>query len=456
MNESATPTVSLVILGGDGDLAKRLLLPGLGTLLERVDDRIELIGAGLSDLGDDEWHSRVDGGLEHVPDERRERLLAHTKYVRADLTDAASVASLIATCTARPILYFALPPAVTAKVCAALETIDVPDGLRLALEKPFGTDADSAHALNRLLSRIVPESQTFRVDHFRGKSTVLNLLGLRFANRVFAPIWNADTIERVDITYDEALGLEGRAGYYDHSGALVDMIQSHLLEVLALFAMEPITSVDEQSVRGGISDVLSKTSAWHGDPVAASRRARYTAGAVDGRSLPSYADEHGVDANRGTETLAELTVGIDTDRWRGVPFMLRSGKALSGDRTTARATFAPAIALDGLHGTPQPDSIEIDLDSGEVRLQLTMNGAGDPFDLEQATFIAHQQTDLMGAYGEVLHGIISGDPMLSVRGDTAERCWQIVDPVLAAWRSGEVPLDEYAAGSHGPEGWAAT
>ncbi|GAA1518543.1 glucose-6-phosphate 1-dehydrogenase [Agromyces terreus] len=455
VDAAASAPVSLVILGAGGDLTNRLLLPGLGSLLATSDRDIELIGCGRSGLDADEWRSRVETALQDAPADRRERVLARTRFESADATDPDELAAVLASCAATPVLYFALPPAVSAKVCGALETIDRPDGLRLALEKPFGTDEAGARGLNTLLHRIVPEERIFRVDHFLGTSTVLGILGVRFANRVFGPIWNRDSIERVEVVYDESLALEGRAGYYDRSGALIDMIQSHLLEVLGILAMGPIDRIDESALRDGIHEVLEHTRPWGGDPVAASRRARYTAGEIDGRTLPSYVDEDGVDPDRRTETLARLELEIDTDRWRGVPFVLRSGKALGDPRTVARVTLRPAAAVDGLQGEPRSDWIELGLHVPAVRVRLTVNGGDDPFEIDQATLSARQADGELLPYGEVLDAVLAGDPMLSVRGDTAEACWRIVDPVLAAWRADEVPLEEYAAGSAGPDGWAS-
>ncbi|GGI44946.1 glucose-6-phosphate 1-dehydrogenase [Agromyces flavus] len=448
-----TATATLLILGADGDLTKRLLLPGLGTLLAAHDLDLEVIGSGLQDRTDAQWRELVSEAFGEVPAPRRARLVDTARYVRADATDADDLSHLIAECAAVPVIYFALPPSVTARVCAELERIPTPDGMRLALEKPFGTDLESARRLNELLTRIVPERQIYRIDHFLGRATVLNILGTRFANRLIEPIWNRDVIERVEIVYDETLALEGRAGYYDHAGALVDMIQSHLLAVLALIAMEPVDRVDEVVLRDAIATVLRATAVWEDDPVASSRRARYSAGEIDGRALPAYADEEGVDPDLGTETLAQVVVGVDTDRWRGVPFLLRSGKALGRGRKIARAVVRAAAPIEGLEGRPHSDWIELDLRSGEVQIGLTMNGGGDPFALEQTTLIAQQVPGALLPYGEVLKGILGDDPTLSVRGDVAEECWRIIEPVLAAWREGRVPLDEYPAGSDGPADW---
>ncbi|WP_400999941.1 glucose-6-phosphate dehydrogenase [Agromyces sp. GXQ0307] len=443
---------TLLVLGADGDLTGRLLLPGLGTLLasENLELELEVIGAGLGDVDAPTWRARVAAALEGVPEPRRSRVLDGTRYLRADATEPAELSRLLAECRFVPVLYFALPPSVTVRVCAVLDTLDTPDGIRLALEKPFGGDLAGARALNELLTRIVPERRIFRIDHFLGRATVLNLLGVRFANRLLDPVWNRAAIERIDIVYDETLALEGRAGYYDHAGALVDMIQSHLLVVLALVAMEPISRVDETGLRDAMAEAVRRTSVRGGDPVASSRRARYSAGSVDDRELPAYADEPGVDPAGGTETLAEVVVEVDTDRWRGVPFRLRSGKALGRARKVVRAVFRPVAPIEGLEGRPSADWLELDLSSGQVELGLTMNGGGDPFALEQTTLVAQQVPGALLPYGEVLKGILTDDPTLSVRGDIAEESWRIVEPVLAAWREGRVPLEEYPAGSDGP------
>lgn len=466
--------VTLLILGAGGDLTKRLLLPGLASLLAHHDHDVTVIGAGLDDTVRDGWTDLVAEAMhhaadEHPVDERRsdaeetdsvadestptERLIASTRYITADATDPDALSELLAACTGTPVIYFALPPAVTAKVCEALQKVDVPEGTRLALEKPFGVDEESARALNERIAAIVPEKQVFRIDHFLGKSTVLNILGLRLANRILEPVWDAGSIERVEIVFDETLGLEGRAGYYDSSGALVDMIQSHVLEVLAIIAMEPPPRVDEVELRDNVAQVLRNTELWSGDPVADARRARYTAGTIGDRTLPSYADEKGVDPSRKTETLAEVTVRVKTRRWHDVPFVLRSGKALGAKRSQARLVLRPVSPIPGIEGTPREQTIVLDLMTGDVQMQLTMNGGGDPFRLEQSELVAHQDSGDLLPYGEVLRGILDGDPMLSIRADVAERCWHIVQPVIDAWRRDDTPLDEYEAGSDGPSGW---
>jgi glucose-6-phosphate 1-dehydrogenase len=448
---------TLVILGASGDLTARLLLPGLGQLLSTQDDlEIDLIGVGNVPLTKAQWRSRVtksfkDGGASAAA---TTALVATTQYLEADATKAEDLAKIFALCEGMPALYFALPPAVTELVCATLSKMKLPSGLVLALEKPFGTDLQSARKLNRLLASFIPEKQVHRVDHFLGKSTVLNILGLRFANRLFEQSWNASSVERVEISYDETLGLEGRAGYYDHAGALIDMIQSHLLQVLAVVAMEPPSTLESDDLRGSMAQVLRATRVWEGKPNTGSRRARYTAGSVAGRQLGSYAKEPGVDTSRQTETLAEIAFSIDNWRWAGVPFVLRSGKALDDNRKDIVITFKPVPHLPtGMTGVNAPAQLRIALDPHSMHLDLNINGEGDPFTLDNVTLSADFADSTMGAYGEVLEGILRGDPTLSVRGDVAEECWRIVTPVLAAWRKDAVPLDTYPAGSGGPKSW---
>ena len=353
-------------------------------------------------------------------------------------------------------LYFAVAPAIATKGCEALERIDLPEGIMLGLEKPFGSDEASAAALNELLARLVPEDQIYRIDHFMGRSTVLNVLGLRFANRVFEPVWSNEHIESVSIRYDETLGLEGRAGYYDHAGAMVDMIQSHLLQVLAVVAMDPPSTLNAVDFRDAKAAALRATRVLDEDAVAHSRRARYTAGAIGERKLPDYAAEHGVDPARDTETLAEVTFEVQTSRWAGVPFTLRSGKALTEKFSEIVLRFKAVSHLPhGFEGSTEPSVLRLSLGPDRMALELNLNGPGDPFHLDRGTLEAEFGEGEQRAYSEVLEGILDGDPTLSVRGDTAEQCWRIVQPVLDAWQRDDVPLEEYAAGSTGPSEWPA-
>ena len=448
---------TLVILGASGDLSSRLLLPAIGQLLtHHPERRFHLVGSGAEDWSDAHWRSVVKESFRTVKaaGPAVEELLKRTVYLPADVTKPADLQTIFDACEGVPALYFALPPAITAKACEALGKLTLPAGLTLALEKPFGTDKRSAVALNKRLATLVPEDQIHRVDHFLGNSTVLNLIGLRFANSILEPVWNGDHIQSVDIVYDESLGLEDRARYYDHAGALMDMIQSHLLQVLAVFAMEPPSALDATDLRDAKATVLRATRVWKDDPVAASRRARYTAGTVDGKKLPAYTNEPGVDPANDTETLAEVTVQIDTWRWAGVPFTLRSGKALGSRRREILVTFKPARHIPrGLRGHREPTMLRIMLAPDAMSLELNINGPDDPHEIERVALSANFGPGLLLAYAEVLEGILDGDPSLSVRGDTAVDMWRIVTPVISAWKKEEVPLDTYRAGSGGPASW---
>ncbi|WP_425548267.1 glucose-6-phosphate dehydrogenase [Actinoplanes cyaneus] len=446
---------TLLILGASGDLTARLLLPGLGALLAAGDaPPLTLLGAGSDDWDEAHWRGRVSDAFgDHREAEPAARTLGSTRYHSADVTKAEDLRRLLSDVDGTVSIFFALPPAVTAKACEALLDVELPEGTRLVLEKPFGTSASSAAALNRLLTRIVPEEKIHRIDHFLGKSTVLNILGLRFANRIFEPLLGSEHVESVDIVFDENLALEGRAGYYDKAGALADMIQSHLLQILALLTMEAPESLDPGVFRDAKAEALRATRLWGGDPKESSLRARYTAGKLGDRQLPDYVAEEGVDPSRETETLAELVLAVDTWRWAGVPFRLRSGKAVANSRKEAVITFKePQRLPDGLHGPDGPNRLRIGFGPDCLALDFTINGPGDPFELDPITLKADFGPGDLPPYGEVLRGVFDDDPLLSVRGDVAEQCWRIVEPVTKAWRSGEVPIVNYPAGSDGPEG----
>jgi glucose-6-phosphate 1-dehydrogenase len=446
--------LTLLVLGASGDLTARLLLPGLGQLLTGGwGEGLTLLGSAADDWDDSSWRRRVadsfsTGGADGA---RATAVAGGARFLRADATREEDLRRLLRASRGRLVIYFALPPDITAKTCAVLAHIGLPQGTRLVLEKPFGMDAASARELNSVIARMVPEEQVYRVDHFLGISTVLNIIGLRFANRIFEPVLNAEHVASVAIVADECLALEGRAGYYDTAGALIDMIQSHLLQVLALLTMEALPSLDPLEFRDRKAQALRATHVWNDDPVTYSRRARYTAGEVAGRALPAYADETGVDPDRQTETLAEVVFAVDTWRWAGVPFRLRSGKALTAELWEAVVTFRqPPRVPDGLTGSVRPDRLVIGFSPDRLGLDLNINGPGDPTVLDAVTLAADLAAGRFSPYGEVLRGVFDGDPTLSVRGDTAERCWQIVEPVLEAWRAGDVPLQEYPAGSPGP------
>ena len=457
---ATAPETTLLILGAGGDLTRRLLLPGLASLLVvEPERRVRVVGADRVDVTAAQWKARVKESFAEAkpPATVTGAVTKHTAYVKTDLLDEAALRELVAGCGAGPlVIFFALPPQVTMKVCELLRHVELPEVTRLALEKPFGTDHASAVHFNALLHKVVPEEDIFRIDHFLGVATVFNLVGLRFANRVLAPIWSAEHIERVEIVYDEELALEGRAGYYDGAGALKDMLQSHLLQVLALFAMESIAALDARELQDQKAQVLRATRIWGGSPKRSSRRARYTEGKLGRRTVPAYAKEEGVDPKRSTETLAQVTLEVANQRWAGVPFVLRSGKAMGAPRKQIVAHFRNVPHLPtGFTGGSDGDLLTIDLKPGAVSLTVTMNAEGDPVDLEQKTLTAGLAAPRMQPYGEVLAQIFDGSQLLTVRGDAAEECWRVMAPVIKAWADDKVPLETYAAGSSGPEGWLA-
>jgi glucose-6-phosphate 1-dehydrogenase len=451
------PHQTLLILGATGDLTRRLLLPGLGGLLvtEGAAD-LSVIGSSTQDWDDERWRREVAQAFTTAgaPGSRSDRVVGGARYVRADVTSDVDLRRLLGGCSGQLILYFALPPEVTITACEVLARVGVPRGSRLVLEKPFGTDASSAAALNELLTRLVPEEQIYRVDHYLGMSTVLSLLGLRFANRVLEPILNAEHVQGVEIVFDESLALEGRAGYYDGAGALIDMIQSHSLQVLSLLAMEPPSTLSARDLRDCTAQVLRATRVWDSDPVRYSRRARYAAGQVHGRLLPAYVDEEGVDPDRNTETYAEVVLAVDTWRWAGVPFRLRAAKALGSPRKEAVVVFKdPPWIPHGLTGYDRPNRLRVGFDPDWLRVELNINGEGDPSVIDPITLDATFGPGDLPPYGDVLARVLEGDPTLSVRGDAAVECWRIVAPVLRAWRTNAVPLEEYHAGSVADDVW---
>jgi glucose-6-phosphate 1-dehydrogenase len=417
---------------------------------------LTLIGAARTAQSDEEWQALVRHSLETagVSTSTVDALAAGARFVQTDASKPDDLKALLDACPSRPVLYVALPSSMGRTVVESLAAIDPPDDLVLAIEKPFGEDLDDAGALNAALADVIPDDRLWRIDHFLGNATVLGMLGLRFGNRLLDASWNADQIEKVEIVYDEELGIEGRAAFYEQTGALRDMLQSHLLMVLALVAMERPSEITASAVHDRMAEVLGATRLWRDDPHSA-RRARYTEGRVGDRFFPSYVDEPDVDPEGNIETLAQLILQVDTPRWQGVPFVLRSGKAIGSPRAEAAVHFRPSSPPSGLRGAQPGEGtvLRVSLINGDVNLDLFVNGADDATMLDRVTLEAHPGEAKLDAYAQVLAGVVQNDQLLSVRGDIAEQCWRIVTPVLNAWQAGETPLEEYTAGSNGPEDW---
>ncbi len=449
----------MLILGAGGDLTARYLLPALARLLEleRLPPEFSILGVSREPSSDEEFRQRMATQLERHASEiapaTRETLLGRLAYGQADVTDASQLAPLMQPADEPLLAYLALPPGVYARTIVALCTAGLAPGSRLVIEKPFGQDLASAQALNRLIAERLGEAAVFRIDHFLGMQTVQNTLGLRFANRIFEMLWNATHVERVEIIWEETLALEGRAGYYDASGALLDMIQNHLLQLLCLVAMEPPLTLKEPDLRDRKLDVLRAVRPL--DPASVARhtlRARYGAGHIGERAVPAYTDEEGVDPQRGTETFAEVTLFVDNWRWAGVPFTLRSGKALARDRREIAIHFRPVPHLAFEENEAAPNVLRINLEPEQIGLSLNITGPGERFDLREIGLDTPMNAPALPAYSRLLLDALQGDCTLAIRGDEAEAAWRIVTPITDAWRAGRVPLAEYPAGSAGPGG----
>jgi len=448
----------LVIFGATGDLTARYLLPGLAALRAAGDlgDEFELIATAREDWDDQRFRdwaaSQLGRHAEAVPAAERAAVVAESRYRRADIGDPASVAAVIG--ADQPVAaYLALPPAVFPAAVCGLHEAGLPAGSRIVLEKPFGEDTGSAIALNKLLAGVAPEQAIFRVDHFLAMATVQNLLGTRLANRLLEPLWNSSHIAEVEIVWDESLALEGRAGYYDGVGALKDMLQNHLLQLLCLVAMEPPISLGERDLRDRKVDVLRSVRPLAGDDIVRqTRRARYLAGHIDGREggrdVPAYVNEDGVDPAHRTETFAEAEFRLDNWRWPDTTFRLRTGKALARDRKEVVVRFRPVPHLP-FGGDAGPNQLSFGLDPEDLRLELTGIGA-HATTLAPLTMTTRLEPAELPAYGRLLHAVLTGDAALSIRGDEAEQSWEVVAPILSAWAKDLVPLEEYPAGSNGP------
>ncbi len=432
--------LTFVVLGGAGDLARRLLLPGLAQYMAEdplLD--VTLVGAGLSAEEDYAGSLREALRSAGAPAETTERLVAKTSWMKVDATSPEDLEKLLMGRTGRTILYFALSPSVTKLTVDALGQIDLPDGLEFALEKPFGTDAASARALTEALHRFTDEDHIVRTDHFLGTSGTVNLCGLMQTNRPLQATWHSGAVDSVTIVYDETLGLEGRARFYDANGAARDMLQSHLLQSMARSLADPADGPD------GAAEILAATH-LAGDVTDSARRARYTAGEIAGHRLPDYAQEDGVDAARGTETLAEVVLAVDTDFWRGVPITLRSGKAIGDPRQEITVRYHPV-------GNAQGTTLRLSFENDSVLMEINIADPVHRDSLQRATFHTNLVPSRLSAYGRVVRSLVQRSGATELHPESPVRAWEILQPVLDAFANDSVPLEEYPAGSSGPEGW---
>ncbi len=445
----------MVLFGASGDLTARLLMPAVAQLAERdaLPPGLRIVGAANTDWTTEQFREHVAAGLRahsSVASATQAEVVEMLTFQPADVTDPAQVRGVLGEDRPSTLVYLALPPVLLHSALEALATAGLTSADAVAIEKPFGTDLDSARELNELLRVELPSPTIFRVDHFLSNELVRRVVSLRFLNRVFAPAWTADTIDHVDISWLEDLTLEGRASYYDRAGAMKDMLQNHLMEIMALVMMEQPARLDAASFRAVRVEALRAVATPAPERLRSTTvRARYTAGTIGTRTVPSYVDEPGVDPARNTETYAALTLEADNPRWSGVPFTIRSGKALARPSAEIAVHFRalPRYLTDQWPGL-EPNVLRIGLTDPYVRLSTTLNGPGHVAEQRQLeTFSARPP---MTAYAHLIDQMLRHDPMLFVRGDEAEESWRIVDPVMRAWSRDAVPLQEYPAGGAPP------
>jgi glucose-6-phosphate 1-dehydrogenase len=445
----------MVLFGATGDLTSRLLIPAVAQLAEAelLPQPFTIVGSATRDWSSDEFRQHIAAALkEHstVAPATRDAVVRMFSFQSADVTQPKDVSRLIGDDHPDTLVYLALPPALLTSALPALATSNLSGSDAVAIEKPFGTDLASARHLNEILRIQLPEPTIFRIDHFLSNELVHRVIVLRFLNRVFEPIFNAVHVERVEVSWLESLTLEGRASYYDGAGALKDMVQNHLMEVMALVLMEQPARLGPGSHRDVRVEALRAVATPTAERMRRDTiRARYTAGMIGSRHVPSYVDEPGVDPSRNTETYASLTVDVDNQRWVGVPFTLRSGKALKVDSAEIAIHFRPLpqYLLAQWPGV-EPNVLRIGLKEPYVRLTTTLNGPERT--AERRELEARSTAPRFTAYAHLIQEMLKGDPMLFITSDEAEEAWRIIDPVMNAWSVGEVPLQEYPAGGVPP------
>jgi glucose-6-phosphate 1-dehydrogenase len=463
----------LLLFGATGDLAQRMLLPSLFALhADRLlPPDLEILGAARGSMSNDGFRHLAEAALaKHLPADRRRSgsstdFLKRLHYVAVDASHPENLGNLskcLKNGGSQTLAYLlSTAPSLFAPTIAGLHAAGLTaEKARVALEKPLGHDLASFRAINDAVQAAFPEERTFRIDHYLGKETVQNLLALRFGNSLFEPLWNASGVDHIQITVSETIGLEGRGGFYDDAGALRDMVQNHMLQLLALVAMEPPAHFNATEVRDEKVKVLRSLRPIDGATAAThSVIGQYGSGVVRGVPVPSYVDELG--SPSGTETFVALKANIDNWRWRGIPFFLRTGKRLANRQSEIFIQFrqVPHSIFETMGALVDPNKLVIRLQPEEnIRLLVMVKEPGldrdgirlreVPLDLSLTSAFAGERRRI--AYERLLLDFIEGDPTLFVRRDEVEAQWEWIDAIREGWASHQMRTQHYAAGTWGP------
>lgn len=474
------PGAAMVIFGASGDLARRELLPSLYELYCKglLPRKFVIIGTASRDWSTDDFREKMREAVSSAggsPPSRWEEFVGSLQYVRVDAESPANedYATLkraitdICADTGIPehiLFHLAVPASLFGTIAMRLGEAGLArseDGWRrLIVEKPFGSDRESARALDGELRRVFGEDQIYRVDHFLGKETVQNMLVFRFANPGFEPIWNRNYIDHVQITVAETLGIGTRAGFYEQTGVVRDMIQNHLLQLLCMMAMEPPLRFDAVALRDETAKVLQAVNIDDLTRNGSAVRGQYAPGRIEGEEVPGYREEPGVDSESGTATYAALKLTLDSWRWSGVPFYLRTGKRMSRKLTEVAIHFkqTPHLMFAPEAGGERHRSVltfEVQPNEG-IGLTLAAKRPGPDLSVGRVK-MDFRYAEAFGidepprAYAWLLHDALQGDQTLFARSDWINYAWQIVDPIVAAWEgAGAADLPNYPAGSAGP------
>jgi len=463
---------AIVIFGASGDLTQRKLLPALYSLTANrlLPHEFGVVGVGRTELTDAEFRARMREGVEEhrgggFREDVWEELAAGMRYVATDFPAEGGAEPVIEALNeldeqrgtqGNRVYYLAIPPKAMEGTVEQIGRNRSTDGwTRLIVEKPFGHDAASAHVLNDLLTRHFDERELFRIDHYLGKETVQNMLVLRFANGIFEPIWNRQLVDHVQITVSEGIGLEGRAGFYEQAGAVRDIVQNHLLQLVALTAMEPPIDFTADSVRNEKVKVLRAIRTPGPKHVV---RGQYGPGFVEGREVPGYRQEPGVASDSTTETFVAAKLYIDNWRWADTPFYLRTGKRLPRRETTIAIQFKraphPPFEIDSDESLrPNVLLVHIQPDEG-ISLTMGAKVPGQGMTIRPVhmdfSYGGHFRTGLPEAYERLILDCMLGDATLFTRADEVEEQWELVDSMIAGWRRDRASFPNYPAGTWGP------